>query len=203
MNNYKQQEKDDFISQQKNNMSKFHNIKIIPYNLQSRKKSILRQMLRVDHAGEFAAMYIYAGQLKWKHSEEIQNMKNEEVVHYRYFDEKIKEYKVRPSALLVIWKFMAFFLGFVTSALGDKTAMACTIAVEEVIDKHYIKQLEELKKYPDLASIKEKIDIFRQEELDHRDTGIENHGHDAFGYSLLSIIIKNGCKIAIELSKHI
>ena len=56
----------------------------------------------------------------------------------------IADRSVRPTAMLPFWHLAGFALGAVTAALGEKAAMACTVAVEEAIDAHYTAQLETL-----------------------------------------------------------
>jgi ubiquinone biosynthesis monooxygenase Coq7 len=53
---------------------------------------------------------------------------------------------------------------------------------------------------PDLVG---SIEEFRAEELEHRDTALKAGAEDTFGYPLLSIIIRAGCRVAIALSKRI
>ena len=46
--------------------------------------------------------------------------------------------------MLPIWNLAGYGLGVISAAMGKKAAMACTIAVEEVIGKHYEKQADQL-----------------------------------------------------------
>ena len=78
--------------------------------------------------------------------------------------------------------------------------MACTAAVEEVIDEHYAKQVEQLDGDPEL---KRTIAEFRADEIAHRDTAFEHGAEMAPGYRFLSEAIKTGCRIAIRLSERI
>ena len=48
--------------------------------------------------------------------------------------------RVRPTALMPLWHVAGYALGAVTALMGEKAAMACTVAVESVIDEHYAKQ---------------------------------------------------------------
>ena len=43
-----------------------------------------------------------------------------------------------------LWNVAGFALGVGTALLGPKAAMACTVAVEEVIDEHYADQAAQL-----------------------------------------------------------
>jgi len=174
-------------------------------NLNPKQK--LHQALRVNHAGEYGAKQIYKGQLavfKFKKDQPtvnlIENMQHQEEVHFDYFNQKIINEKVRPTAMQPLWQVAGFALGFATALMGKKAAMACTVAVEEVIDEHYQDQLNNLEADEEL---KEKIEQFRQEELEHRDIGLQNHAEDLTIYAPLSFIIKNASKLAIAISTKI
>lgn len=167
----------------------------------------LHQALRVNHAGEYGAKQIYKGQLavfKFKKDQPtvdlIEHMKEQEEVHFDFFNQKIIDEKVRPTLMQPLWQVAGFALGFATALMGKKAAMACTVAVEEVIDEHYKKQLDTLEASD---QIKEKIEQFRQEELEHRNIGLENKALDLKIYKPLSFLIKNASKLAIAISTKI
>ena len=171
------------------------------------KTEQIHQALRVNHAGEYGAKQIYKGQLavfKLKKDQEnvdlIQHMKDQEDIHFDYFNQKIIAEKIRPTLMQPIWQVAGFALGFVTAVMGKKAAMACTVAVEEVIDEHYQNQINNLECNSDL---KEKIEQFRQEELEHRDIGLVNHAEDSIIYQPLSFLIKKASRLAIAISTRI
>ena len=165
----------------------------------------LEKYIRVDHAGERAAQQIYRGQLvvlgQHKMGDEIRHMMNQEVEHLETFDTLINERKVRPSFLDPVWGAAGFALGLVTAAMGPKAAMACTIAVEEVIGEHYQKQAENLGS--DEASLKKTIERFRDEELEHRDIAVDYKGREARHYKMLHDVIQKGCRTAIKIAEKI
>ena len=165
----------------------------------------IERYIRVDHAGERAAQQIYRGQLvvldKHPMGEEIRHMMAQEVEHLETFDSLINERRVRPSLLDPLWGAAGFALGVVTAAMGPKAAMACTIAVEEVIGEHYQKQAENLGE--DEAELKTKIEQFRDEELEHRDIAIDYKGREARHYKLLYDVIQTGCRTAIKIAEKI
>ncbi len=168
------------------------------------KSQLLSQTIRVNHAGEHAALKIYAAQAKFfKNDPEfrsmLNHMKEQERHHLEYFTQALDTHKVKKTKLLPLWSTLSSLLGYSTAALGKKTAMACTVAVEEVISKHYQEQVEQLEE----SELKDKIKQFRAEELEHHDIGIENHAKKAKCYKTVSHIIKFGCKVAIALSKRI
>ncbi len=167
-----------------------------------RNNQIIEEMIRVNHAGEFGAKRIYQGQLSvLKDHSEIKHMLEQELVHLEYFENQIKERRVRPTVLSPIWNIAGFALGAITARMGEKAAMACTVAVEEVIGDHYKEQVDALQSIPKERELRKKIEKFRDEELEHRDTGIDYDAKNAIGYPVLSAFIKFASKTAIKLSK--
>ncbi len=168
------------------------------------REARLARMLRVDHAGEYGARRIYEGQLavlgKSASAPTIRHMYEQEVEHLRTFEELLVRHRVRPTVLQPVWHAAGFALGAATAMLGEKAAMACTVAVEEVIDEHYAGQSEELDE--DQAALKDTIEAFRQEELEHRDIGLQHGAEETPGYELLSGAVKAGSRLAIWLSER-
>lgn len=169
------------------------------------KKEYLDRLVRVNHAGEYGAKRIYAGQLavlgKSDVGDEIRHMAEQEEVHLQYFSNEIEQRQVRPTALMPLWHMAGFALGAATALMGKKAAMACTVAVEEVIDEHYQQQHQTLQE--DEQSLKDNIQKFREEELEHRDTGLAHDAEHAVAYPLLSKAIKKTSRLAIWLSERI
>ncbi|HQT63757.1 MAG: demethoxyubiquinone hydroxylase family protein [Acidocella sp. 20-57-95] len=165
----------------------------------------VKRFIRVDHAGEYGAARIYAGQLavlgRGAHGPTLQHMKEQEQHHLDTFSRLIAERRVRPTALLPLWHIAGFALGAATAALGSRAAMACTVAVEETINDHYAAQEAALDE--DEAPLRATIAEFRAEELEHRDIGLANEAELAPAYKLLTAIIKTGCKAAIKISEQI
>ena len=115
--------------------------KIAQKNTATTDKSILDQIIRVDHAGEYGATRIYDGQIAVfgkdsKIGKTIQHMADQEQEHIDKFNELLVEKRVRPTALLPLWNIAGFVLGAGTALMGEKSAMACTVAVEKVIGEH-------------------------------------------------------------------
>jgi ubiquinone biosynthesis monooxygenase Coq7 len=163
------------------------------------------RMIRVDHAGEYAAVRIYQGQLAALRTrgkaDLLRHMLTQEERHLATFDGLIADRQVRPTALLPIWHLAGFALGALTAALGERSAMACTVAVEETIDAHYQKQIAALDGTE--ADLRATISRFRDEELEHRDTALAHGAEQAPAYRLLRAVIKTGCRAAIALSERI
>ena len=167
---------------------------------------ILEEIIRVDHAGEYGATKIYDGQIAIfgkdsKIGKTIQHMADQEQEHIDKFNDLIIEHKVRPTALLPIWNIAGFALGASTALIGEKAAMACTVAVEKVIGEHYQEQLELLE--DDHKELKKTISKFRDDELEHHDIGIEHDAENAPGYRIMTKFIELGCKTAIAISKKV
>ncbi|HTW36740.1 MAG TPA: demethoxyubiquinone hydroxylase family protein [Rhizomicrobium sp.] len=168
----------------------------------------VESMIRVDHAGEYGAVRIYAGQLAVlgnrvgakKTATAIRKMALQEQGHLKAFDQLVNERRVRPTALAPVWHVAGFALGAATALMGEKAAMACTAAVEDVIDRHYASQIARIKNDDDL---KTRIEAFRADEIAHRDEAIARGAEEAPGYRLLSSAIKAGCRLAIKLSERI
>lgn len=164
------------------------------------------RMVRVDHAGEFGAVRIYAGQravLGENHPKAglFRHMHEQEKVHLAKFDEIINERGVRPTIMAPLWDVAGFALGATTALMGEKAAMACTQAVEEVIDEHYESQRVKLKgQDPELEEV---IETFQAEEVEHKRIAEEHGAEEAVGYPVLSATIKAGCRAAIWLSKRV
>lgn len=167
------------------------------------------EMLRVDHAGELGAVRIYQGQLAVlgtrtrtaRSAAIVKEMAQAEVRHKARFDRLLNETGTRPTLLEPLWSAAGFALGAATALLGEKAAMAATVAVEDVIEDHYRNQIKELSASdPELAS---ELAEFRAEELAHRDTGLAEGAEQAPAYPLLRGLIKAGCRLAIRIAEKV
>jgi len=169
-------------------------------------RELIARMIRVDHAGEYGAKRIYQGQLAVLGQNSpvapvLRHMAEQEHQHYTAFDRLMVERRVRPTLLHPLWHVAGFALGAGTALLGQRAAMACTVAVEEAIDDHYAQQSARLG--DDEAPLREQIDQFRADELEHRDTALAHEAEQAPGYLLLSAAIKAGARGAIWLSERL
>ena len=133
------------------------------------------------------------------------------------------QHQVRPTALWQVAKVAGFGLGAMTALMGKEAAMACTEAVETVIGEHYdeyafavsflpiidflhaYSQLKDLQGFthPSIVLLRDVIREFRDDELEHLDTAVENDSQRAPAHALLSSVVGMGCKVAIELCKRI
>jgi ubiquinone biosynthesis monooxygenase Coq7 len=168
-------------------------------------EAAVHRMIRVDHAGEYGAARIYAGQLavlgKSGKADLLRHMRQQEEAHLETFNGLIADRRVRPTALLPLWHLAGFALGAATAALGERAAMACTVAVEETIDAHYTGQIEQLAGQE--APLRATLEKFRAEEQEHRDIALANDAERAPGYRLLSAAIRAGCRLAIRVSERL
>ena len=184
-------------------------MELIILNMQKTNKKKLEEFIRVDHAGERGAIKIYEGQLLALNTiykdnqlkETIEEMREHEREHCDYFENEIKKREIKPTKFLPLWDLLGVGLGFGTTLLGKKAAMLCTASVEEVIDKHYQDQINQIK--DDEKELRDKIIKFREDELHHKDIAYEKGASKKGFYSILDKVIKTGSKIAINISEKI
>jgi|TARA_Y100000389_G_scaffold110302_1_gene107400 ubiquinone biosynthesis monooxygenase Coq7 len=169
----------------------------------------VEEFIRVDHAGERGAIKIYEGQLLALNTfvnnddlkKTIEEMKEHEKEHCEFFENEIKKRNIQPTKFLPLWDLLGVGLGFGSTLLGKKAAMLCTASVEEVIDKHYLDQINQLGS--DEKNLKKKIIKFRDDEIHHKDIAYEEGATKKGIYSIFDKIIKTGSKIAINISEKI
>lgn len=169
----------------------------------------LEEIIRVDHAGERGAIKIYEGQLLALKTikqdndlkDKIEEMKEQEKEHLEYFEKEIQKRKIKPTYLLPVWDLMGVALGFSTALLGKKAAMLCTASVEEVIEDHYQSQLKKIG--DDEKDLKEKIEKFKADEVEHKNMAYESGATNKGLYSIMDKAIRAGSKIAITISEKI
>jgi len=171
----------------------------------SDRDALVARIVRVDHAGEYGARRIYEGQAAvlgtGPAGQKIRRMYEQELQHLRHFEKLMAERHVRPTALQPLWHVTGFALGAATALMGERAAMACTVAIEEVIDEHYAGQTAALG--DDEAPLRATIEDFRQDELEHRDTALDAGAAEAPAYPVLNAAIKAGSRLAIWLSERI
>jgi len=167
------------------------------------------EILRVDHAGEYAAVQIYRAQRavfegragKAGIAADMGEMQAQEAVHLERFNALLNAEQVRPTVMTPLWRLAALGLGAGTALMGEKAAHACTEAVESVIEEHYADQIAEVAdRDPALAA---ELQVFRDEELAHHDHAVEHGSREAPGYRVLSAVIRAGCRVAIKVSERV
>ena len=169
-------------------------------------ESAIDETLRVDWAGEKGAVALYAGQLAalGRHhpvTPLIQHMAAQEERHAEAFEGLIKAHNARPSLLMPLWEKAGWLAGWLTGRMGPEAAMACTTAVEEVIDAHYKEQIDALAhKAPALATF---LNTCREEEVDHMHTGLAHGATQAPFSQTLQALIRWGTRGAIAVAKRL
>ena len=192
-------------------------IKSLNLNLNDNQKLFLDRLIRVDHAGELGANYIYSGQmystvkfgnkLKQDEIDLVQHMWDQEKHHLNVFNKLVKDFNVKPTSLSPLWVTAAWVMGASTTYLGKESAMACTEAVETVIGEHYDDQIRELKKFehlhPDLMKLRQICEEFRDDELEHLDTAVDHGAQQAPAHALLSSVIGCACKFGVWAAERV
>ena len=170
----------------------------------------IEEIIRVDHAGEHGATSIYKGTLDILNllgDKEtipiIEEMAEGEKKHVREFNRLIKERSIRPTALLPIWKLAGYSLGALSAVYGKNAIMACTEAVEEVIDKHYSEQIDELDKSGQEESLLNSLKEFHADEVEHEMIARKELDETSTALNIFKNLITIGCKGAIKVSEKI
>ncbi len=170
--------------------------------------SRLAAILRVDHAGELAAVHIYRGHRAVFEAAgmttaagAMAELEAHEAAHLARFETLLTEGRVRPTLMAPIWRAAAFTLGAGTALIGEKAAHACTEAVESVIEAHSAGQIAELTpREPALAA---ELSTFRDDELAHREEAVAEGAREAPFHALLSWVVRTGCQAAIKISERV
>ena len=166
----------------------------------------INAMLRVDAAGEYGAVRIYAGQMavmgsRAPHADTIAAMAAQEADHRADFEALLARRGARPTLLQPVWHVAGFALGMATALISPQAAMACTAAIETEIDAHYTRQLDELgDSDTELATL---IASARADEVEHLEAALAHGAERAPAYPLLAGAIRLGCRMAIRLSERI
>ncbi len=182
----------------------------IPLPGKRRNERRIREMIRVDHAGEYGAVAIYRGQRavfknlphKARIAAQLAEMEADEQHHLDAFDDLISEGRSRPTLLSPLWQIGGRALGAATALMGEKAAHACTEAVETVIEGHYASQVAELRAMGE-DELADMFDKFREEEVAHKDLAVDEGAREAAGYPVLSAVIKAGCHTAIRIAEKV
>lgn len=186
------------------------------------KQKMIDEIVRVDHAGEVAAVRIAANQLLWMSPLDdsvpiVNEILQDEIVHRRVMNELADQHGVRKTALDPLFKLGALAMGVGTAALGKEAMMCCHAAVEITIFNHYNDQLREMESLErataDLketteeksawTDVKDFIVRFRDEEKHHQELGEQNGADEAPAYPLLYNGIRAACKVGVALAKRI
>lgn len=167
-----------------------------------KKKLDTNAMIRVNHAGESAAVRIYEGQLRVLGTSSVapllHHMLVQEQTHLEKFETERRQRNIALTAFHPLWHRASYALGVASALLGKEAAMACTVAVEEVIDEHYAAQLVALKESSE-EDLKNLIHTCHQEELGHKEEAQDLGGNK---HASFKKAIKAACRFAIYLSER-
>jgi ubiquinone biosynthesis monooxygenase Coq7 len=148
---------------------------------------------------------IYEGQLsvlgRSRAAPVIRKMAAKEREHLATFNEILPKRRVRPSLLQPLWHVAGYALGAATAALGPRAAMACTVAVEEVIDEHYGKQVALLG--DDEKELRELCERYRKDEVEHGEEALAHGARRSAAFRPLTTVVKAGSRAAIWLAERI
>ncbi|RNF26527.1 ubiquinone biosynthesis protein COQ7 [Trypanosoma conorhini] len=178
------------------------------------------EVVRVDQAGEVAAVRICKYQLFWTSPLDasipvVKEILKDEVVHEKTMNELAAKHSVRLTALDPIFHLGAFAMATATAFLGKEAMMCCHAAVEITIAGHYNDQLRELEAMENVGTVlkdgdakawKDVKDIvvkFRNEEEHHQRLGETNGADQAPAYPILYNGIRLACKMGVALAKKI
>ncbi|OQR70471.1 ubiquinone biosynthesis protein [Tropilaelaps mercedesae] len=178
-------------------------------SIAAHRREMYDRIIRVNHAGEFGADRIYAGQMAVLGNTDagrvVRDMWEQEKNHLRMFKKLVDQHGVRQTALMPFWSVAGFTLGAGSALMGKEMAMACTIAVESIIIEHYNDQIKQLTD-DDPIQNEELLNVLtrcRDDEEHHHDLGVAHQGMDAPIYNIASCLIKMGCRLAIATAKRI
>ncbi len=131
----------------------------------------IARILRVNHAGEYGAIRIYAAQIMgvrklWPDTQvALAAMRGHELEHCAAFYAAMPSRNSRPCRVMSLWGWGGWLLGFVTALAGRQSIWICTAAVEAAVHRHLDDQLFFLKGRDD--KLHEIIMAIREEELSH------------------------------------
>lgn len=169
--------------------------------------NIIKEIIRVDYAGEYGAKRIYEGQLNYCKNHEtystIKHMMQQEEIHLNYFTNLLLQRNVRPTILIPFWHIIGYIVGSGSILIGTKAAMLLTQSVEEVIEQHYQKQINYLKGYNLEKELLDNIKQFQFDETEHKDTALVLGSSEVVFAPLINKIVKLMCNIAISISKKV
>ena len=137
----------------------------------SADRTLVANILRVDHAGEYGAIRIYQAQrwlAKWRAPDLLPFLDHtleDERRHRMTFDRLMRERRITPCRTLAFWGVGGAILGLATGALGRAAIQVCTEAVERTVHRHLEDQVRWLAIRDPL--IAEAITDIQTDELEH------------------------------------
>ncbi|WP_417456021.1 demethoxyubiquinone hydroxylase family protein [Kordiimonas sp.] len=164
-------------------------------------------ILKVNHAGEYGAMQIYAAQVVvarffgWKCVNALKHMKAHEEEHFTTFDDLIHMRNGRTCHAPWLWALGGFALGFFTALFGEKGIWTCTIAVERNVFTHLEEQLDWTERHD--PALHAAVLTIIADEAAHRDEAVNRRGKPRVIDGLLESFIGATTNFAIWLSHRL
>jgi ubiquinone biosynthesis monooxygenase Coq7 len=160
--------------------------------MDSRERLTIARILKVNHAGEYAAIRIYRAQL-WLARRLYPDVVpfltetlGHEINHCAKFRAAMPERNARPCRIMALWGNGGLVLGSLTALLGRQGIWICTAAVEAAVHRHLEDQLLFVRKRdPELHAL---ILAIQDEELMHLHHAEEHVAVNAFSRALNSMI---------------
>lgn len=137
----------------------------------------VRNIIKVDHAGEHGAIGIYLGQIFASRLinrslvRELEDILQHEREHFRIFDKHLRARGVRKCKVFFLWRVGGVVLGVLTGMLGKSAIGTCTSAVETVVVNHLQQQITYLRGID--HELMSDIEAILTEELAHKELGEE------------------------------
>lgn len=134
-------------------------------------RTAISRILKVNHAGEYGAIRIYAGQRlisRLLHKELLpflDEVYRHETEHCRAFRDAMPLRGSRPCRMMWAWGIGGYALGAGTALLGYQAIMVCTAAVESTVHVHLNDQINFLVGKDD--ALKDLIAEIKKQELEH------------------------------------
>lgn len=152
----------------------------------------IKNILKVNHAGEYGAIRIYATQIAiarlW-HKDlvpHLEHMLQDEINHCRIFRNAMPERRTRPCYTMWLWSWGGSLLGLVTAMTGRNGIMVCTEAVEEAVHHHMNAQIAYLAgKDEALRSLIEEIKVEEVEHLSFAQERVRHNPLTKAGYTII------------------
>jgi ubiquinone biosynthesis monooxygenase Coq7 len=164
----------------------------------------IKRILRVNHAGEFAAIRIYSAQIvvsKRLYPDilpALADMLADEQRHCAAFSMAMPARLSSPCRVMSLWSLGGSLLGFLTAIVGRQAIWICTAAVETTVHRHLDDQLHFLAaRDPELTNI---ILSIRDEELAHLHHAEDQINSQSLGQRLLDRTICVATEVVIWLS---
>lgn len=141
--------------------------------------------LRTDHAGESGAVMIYRGILAVTEDAEVRAFAHRhlatELRHLAAIAQRVAPRQ--RSRLLPLWRAAGWLTGALPARFGPRAVYATIEAVETFVDHHYTAQIDSIdrldpaREQTALQALREELQAFRADEIEHRDdAAARRHG---------------------------